>query len=206
MTGYYDIPHANDAIAQRRASFGGSGGYGAAEPSGWSSPEGSQQTQAAPQQAQPAGYGAGGYGGGSNQVTGSVGSSGDSYLDMLHNSGMADALGSAYSARLHAMNASPNDPSMAAFAGLQSQIGGQSNAAHNLNDAGMQYAQQMRQHEWNQQQAELQHQWEMELQKSKNNAAMWQMGGQLLGAGITAAPSYAKTFWGWGGDNGGGQG
>jgi hypothetical protein len=184
MTGYYDIPHANDAMAMRRANAGG--GFGASEPAGWSSPEQSQQAYQQPQQAQ----GGGSYYGGGNSITGSVGSSGDPYLDQLRNTGMADAQGQAYASRLHAMNAAPNDPSMAAFAGLQAQIGGQSNAAHNLNDAGMQYSQQQRQQQWQQQWqehiAQLQHQWQMEQIQSQNNASLWGGVGQLAGSAMMA--------------------
>ena len=175
MTGYegYDqIPSAFDAISQRRGSFG-------AQPStlSFSAPGGYESGNAGPSGAA---------------------SANDPGYDYMRQQAMSDSVGRTQGMRQTAMDSSPNDPSAAAFGGLEGEFGGQDRAAHDMNAAAMQHYQTMQMQAWQQHMAELQHQWDMEQQRSANTAALWGMGGQLLGAGISAFPSYAKTF-GWGG-------
>lgn len=67
------------------------------------------------------------------------------------NSAMQDAAARASGARLSAMDASPNDPSLSAYAGLQGELAGQSQASHDVNGFNAQLLDQQLQHEWQKQ-------------------------------------------------------
>lgn len=117
---------------------------------------------------------------------GQFASSGNAMLDWIRNQAMADATARTRGLRSQARTASPNDPALAAWAGLQGQLGGQGEAARSLNAGAFQNQQMENERAWQEYMARLRHRWEMEMQKSANNAALWgtvgNVGGTLGGA------------------------
>ena len=161
--GWSDIPHATDAISQRRTQAAASApGY-------------SGGTSAA-------------YGGSS--VGGSYGSSGDPMFDYFRSQALSDAGARTRGARLTAMDSSPNDPSLAAFGGLQGEIGGQGQAAADINQGALGWDQQQVMRAWQEHMAQLQHQWQMQQQQSQNSSGLWQDLGGVVGAGISTLPYF----------------
>jgi hypothetical protein len=111
---------------------------------------------------------------------------GSSTLDMIQNMAMSNAMGANVGARRSAQNSAGMDPSMAAFAGLNSLIGGQGNAAHNINQGAFGYLQQQQAQQWQEHMARLQAQLQMDNWKQQQPG--W--GQQLLGMAGTLGGAY----------------
>ena len=131
MSGYYgDLwsqPAGSDAVRRRRSAYGwGDGAWGRDESSG--------------------GGDGNVWGGGGDGYYG--GTSGNAVLDAIRSAAMADALGGISGARSQAMTMSPNDPSLAASAGLRATLRGQGQAARGLLGASSEYMRQKAQQDW----------------------------------------------------------
>lgn len=122
------------------------------------------------------------YGGG-----GTYASTGDSMLDTIRNTTMADAAARARGGRAAAMRAAPNDPSMAAYAGLEGLLSGQGDAATALNQGALGRLQQMDARQWQEYIMRLQRQWAEEDASRQAWAELLGMGGQIGGAALGAA-------------------
>ena len=148
-----------------------------------------------------------GFGGGQGYRGYSLGSSGNSMLDMIQNMNMSNSMASNVGARRSAQNSAPW---ATGAAGLQSLIQGQGNAAHNINQGAMGYLQQQQAQQWQEHMARLQSQLQMDQWKQMQPG--W--GQQLMGIAGTGLGAYlggpggaalgGKMFGGGGGGQGGG--
>ena len=127
------------------------------------------------------------YAGGYEQGGGGFASSGDSMLDFVRNQAMSDAGARTLGLRYAARSASPNDPSLAAFAGLSGQLVGQGDAARSLNRGALDYAAQEKARKWQEYILRLQHEWQQESERRAAQAALYSGIGQLGGVALGAA-------------------
>lgn len=105
----------------------------------------------------------------------------DPQFRAYRDSALQDAAAHASGARLTAMDAAPNDPSLAAYAGLSGELGGQSQASHDVNSYAAHYLDEQSQRAWQEHMARLQYQL-AEEQMRKQNAGAWAGDlGQILG-------------------------
>ncbi len=139
-----------------------------------------------------------------------MGSSGDAMFDYIRNQAMAGAGARIGGARLAAMDSyGNNDPSLAAYGGLNALLSGQGDAARGVNAGALQYQQQQQAQQWQQHLMELQAMLQQRLYKSQQ-PSMWSqlagiggsLGGALLGGPFGAALG-GRVFGGGGGGGGG---
>lgn len=125
---------------------------------------------------------------------GSYGSSGNAELDNLRSLSLSDAAARTRGARMAAMNASPNDPSAAGFAGLSALLGGQSDTAHGLTQISGNLTQLHEQRAWQEHMARLEQQLQEEAyRRAHQNDWIGQvagLAGTLGGAYVGGLPSY----------------
>lgn len=121
-------------------------------------------------------------GSGGNPVAGTMGSSGDPYLDAERATRFQDALGSMIAARHAAQTGAPNDPSLAGFAGLSALINGQGAAAHDMTQAASGVYGQLRARDIEEQLAEFQANLQRRMYEEMNRNSWLGDLGQVLGA------------------------
>jgi len=102
------------------------------------------------------------------------------------NTAMQDAAARASGARLSAQVGAPNDPSLAAYAGLEGELGGQSQAAHDVNAYLAQLAHEQQQQEFQRQFAAYQMKLAEDYQRQAHQKdwlnELGSIGGNVLGA------------------------
>lgn len=156
--------------------------YRAPRPS-WDVPEDGTGLATAQAPAQASGGQAGAYAGG-----GTYASTGDPMLDTIRNTTMADAQARARGGRAAAMRAAPNDPSLAAYAGLEGLLSGQGDAAMALNRGATNRLLQMDERQWQEYIMRLQRQWAEEDARrqawSDLLGGVGDIGGIALGAAL----------------------
>lgn len=86
-------------------------------------------------------------------------STGDQLTDVMRDTTMADAAARSRGARFSAQSAAPNDPSLAAYAGLEGLLSGQGDAARALNRGALERLQQLDARQWQEYIMRLQRQW-----------------------------------------------
>ena len=185
-------------------SGGGYGSYGGGGfhniPSAW---DAINQRRANVSQSAPSGY--------SDPATSGTASQGWN-PDWMHAQAMNDTYARTLGARMQAMNSSPNDPSLAAYGGLNAAISGQGDAARAALDANTRMRQIMQQQAFQSDLAARQHQWEMDAIRAQHANDWMNMVGQIGGAGLGAVTpgGWAKFGRGvsgmFGHGNGGGDG
>lgn len=163
----WNVPTAMDAMDRRRQRWG---------PTEW----GDSGTVGLDAGSNPGGQ-ANSYLGG-----GTFASTGDTMLDTIRNTTMADAAARSRGARFSAMSASPNDPSLSAYAGLEGLLSGQGDAATALNRGALGRLSQIDARKWQEYIMRLRRQWEEEDARRAEKAALWGdlagLGGAALGA------------------------
>jgi hypothetical protein len=113
--------------------------------------------------------------------------SSDPIMEAIRNLSWGQGLSRASGARLSAMNASPNDPSLVAYGGLMGQIGGQSDASNMSQVAGLEWKKKMAQQAWDEQMLRLKARLEAENQPNPLMGILGTAAGSFLGpAGMAA--------------------
>lgn len=108
-------------------------------------------------------------------------STGDHLTDLLRDTTLADAAARSRGARFSAQSAAPNDPSLAAYAGLEGLLSGQGDAARALNAGALQRLQQIDARQWQEYIMRLQRQWAQEDAKGLGWAELLSGIGDLAG-------------------------
>jgi hypothetical protein len=162
----------------------------------WESNAGEWGTAPSPQSAQrrqrfsPPYESAWGTPSGASQAGPSQDYSGDPWLRTIQNMLMQNTAARTAGARGAAMRASPNDPSMAAWAGLEGQLRGQSDASGQMAQATNSWLGQRDMQAFEEKMLRLRAQFEQEIARKQAQAAMWsgignatgQMGSAAIGA------------------------
>lgn len=130
------------------------------------------------------------YGGG-----GTYASTGDPLLDTIRNTTMADAAARILGGRAAAQRAAGDDPSLAAYAGLEGLLVGQGDAAMALNQGATSRLQQMDARKWQEYVLRLQRQWQDE---DARNAAYAQLLGGIGGIAGKAGGAWLSPGGLWG--------
>lgn len=123
-------------------------------------------------------------GGGASLGGGTYAPTGDPILDSIRNTTMADAAARSRGARFSAQSAAPNDPSLAAYAGLEGLIQGQGDAARALNVGATNRLREIDARRFQEYMARLEHQWREEEQRKAARAALYGQLGQIPGIAI----------------------
>lgn len=184
--GGYDYPsgapgsafHEWDAVSRRRMNVSRN-----APRASWDVPDGWGADAGVTAPATPMPSGAQDTGG-----TYGYGSSGDPMLDFIRNQSLSDAGARVRGARLSAMDSAGNDPSLAAYAGLDALLSGQGDAARGINSGALGYLGQQRNWQHEMDMANLMAKLREEEIK-RQNAGAWlgdlgQLAGTLGGAWI----------------------
>ena len=108
----------------------------------------------------------------------------DPIMEAIRNLSMGQGLHRAAGARLAAMNASPNDPSLAAYGGLMGQLSGQSDASNQSQVAGLDWQQKLHDQAWQEQMLRLRARLEREGQPNPLLELLGRAGGTALGAAL----------------------
>lgn len=188
MNGYADLgfePTGLDVLDRRRYNVSRPDPAEGYNPFSVSRPAAPQPARPPAAPAAPAAAPAGGqvntFGG-----AGTYSSSGDALLDHIRNVAMADASARSRGARASAMHSSPNDPSLAAYAGLEGLLGGQGDAASSLNRGALGRLSEIDRRKWEEYILRLRHEWEQEAQRQAAQAAMYGSIGSIGGAALGA--------------------
>ena len=110
----------------------------------------------------------------------------DPIMEAIKNLSMGQGMSRAAGARLSAQNASPNDPSLAAYGGLMGQLTGQSDASNQSQAAGLSWMQHMQEQAWQEQMLRLKAKLEREGQPNPLMGLLGTAAGSFLGPAGTA--------------------
>ena len=110
----------------------------------------------------------------------------DPIMEAIRNLSMGQGMSRAAGARLAAQNASPNDPSLAAYGGLMGQLTGQSDASNQSQTAGLSWMQHMQEQAWQEQMLRLKAKLEREGQPNPLMGLLGTAAGSFLGPAGTA--------------------
>jgi len=117
-------------------------------------------------------------------VTGQSGSTGNAILDLIRGLVTSQANSRIAGARTAAMGSSPNDPSMAAFAGLSGLLGGQTDAARTLGSGALSWGQMMQGQDFQREMAKMEEEARLRYAKAAAGNPLAQFGGQVVGTAL----------------------